>query len=347
MIDNQGFLDLPHRLYPWPVVSRESEEALLKGAHPLSDQFTLTPFVVHRGGQAAGRCAITTYPDSDVAYLGFFEAEDDTIAHELLSWAETTARGLSRERMIGPVDGSFWLRYRMKVDHFDVPYAFEPYNQPGYHSWWTAFGYSTVHRYSSSFYPQITDKDLDAGADQLVAVMTQQGYRVESLRLADWDQLLPQIYSLVMELYSTFPVFNTITFEAFAQLFGPLRTICDPHLITVAWQEDTLVGFSIVLPDYGPLTQAKISPVMLARLMWRKHNYSSIVALYMGSAVRGIGPVMATRLLQQCQQKKLSCVGALIAEHTSTAQYAPHLITHRNHYELLGKDLSTNPSSHE
>jgi len=63
-------------------------------------------------GTPAGRVLLTRYAGEPVLYLGFFESADDAA-------------------VVGPVDASFWIRYRLKVSGFEhAPYFSEPLNPP-------------------------------------------------------------------------------------------------------------------------------------------------------------------------------------------------------------------------
>ncbi|MDR2895468.1 MAG: hypothetical protein LBV30_02290, partial [Propionibacteriaceae bacterium] len=131
--DAAAFLELPRKLYSCAVTSRATEQALLRAEHPLSTHFEFHPRVIRSGGEPLGRCAVTLPPEGP-AYVGLFESVDDAaVAGDLLSWAVDQARAAGRPALIGPVDASFWLRYRLKLDHFDRrPYLNEPYNR-GYY----------------------------------------------------------------------------------------------------------------------------------------------------------------------------------------------------------------------
>ena len=133
-----AFLDLPGRLYGKKELMQNvgEEKKLLLGIHPLSKYFKTYHFLVRdvETETIVSRATITTYPnEAEVAYFGFFESEDIQDAVKCLfdglsGWAAEHAY----KRLVGPVNASFWLGYRLKTDHFDTPYAGEPYNKPYY-----------------------------------------------------------------------------------------------------------------------------------------------------------------------------------------------------------------------
>ena len=55
-----------------------------------------------------------------------YPADDSAAAKLLFDTAAHVAEENSAEEMIGPVDCSFWLRYRLKTNRFGSPYTGEP-----------------------------------------------------------------------------------------------------------------------------------------------------------------------------------------------------------------------------
>ena len=126
------FLALPKKLYGSRELMQDKAEelALLRGEHTLSRYFSVYPVIVYdENGRTAARCAVTVYPDRECAYFGFFECIDDSrAAAVLIRCAERIAVREGKTSLEGPVDCSFWIRYRLKTDHFSEPYTGEPYN---------------------------------------------------------------------------------------------------------------------------------------------------------------------------------------------------------------------------
>jgi len=326
---------------PLRATSRATQVALLRGVHPLSGDVRLVPFVVERGGRVVGRCALCLPAVADEgtkrgpARLGFFECVDEQpVADELFDWARRTALAAGYAELVGPVDASFWLRYRMKLDHFDAPYTGEPYNPSYYPRLWERAGWQVGQRYSSTVYRVPPPGFVVGRYDERLAAALAGGRRVAALDLTLWDEDLPKVHALIMRRYAGMPLFHPLSLETFAALFGGLRRIADPQLITLAWNGDELAGFSIVLPDYGDLLDRRLTPVTTARILARKRRYQTVVAAYMASDEPGLGSSMAARLLTQARDRGLRVIGSLIAEGTPTEAFAPELVESRRHYAL-------------
>lgn len=147
----KGFLALPKTLYPRERRTQDTkaEKAILNGTHPLSGEFTVRAYLaVDDGASPQGRCVLTYYPDDPAAYVGFFECvEDLDVCRALLSAAEAQARADGKEKLVGPLNASFWIGYRFKVENFDEHFTGEPDNLPYYADFWEACGFTVSERY--------------------------------------------------------------------------------------------------------------------------------------------------------------------------------------------------------
>ena len=150
------FLELPGRLYTKKEIMQQPEEErrILEGTHVLSHYFTVFPLLVlDERGTAVSRAVLTVYPEDPEGYLGFFESEDCKEAVKLLfEKAESVAAAHGCRKITGPVDASFWIRYRFKNSCFDRSYTGEPYNREYYVRLWQEAGYEIVERYYSNHY---------------------------------------------------------------------------------------------------------------------------------------------------------------------------------------------------
>ena len=77
---------------------------------------------------------ITIYPEDNIGYLGFYECiNDDEVAKNLFDKAYEFCKEKGLTSIVGPVDCSFWIKYRLKINKFDLPpYTGEPYNKDYY-----------------------------------------------------------------------------------------------------------------------------------------------------------------------------------------------------------------------
>ena len=344
-IGNTGaFLSLPGRLYPAGKNPRDitMESKLLSGRHVLSKYFDICVFTASRNSLAVSRCAITFYPDSKTAYLGFFDSEDDEEAvKELFVSAEKYVLSRGTYHIAGPVDASFWLGYRMKANMFDKsPYFGEPCGLPWYQKLWEQNGYVVTDLYSSNIYGTALEYTNEKFSERLASFL-KMGYKIESPKRGEWDKTIGEIYSLIMRLYSDFPIFKHISEEDFKSHYAGLKHIVDFSMVKMAHFNGKAVGFFISIPDYGYMLNQRLGFLTIARMLLKKSRPSRYVMLYLGADPehKGLGKAITQTIIDTLLIKQVTSIGALIHQGKVNERYAEDKIEGTYRYILLEKHL--------
>lgn len=338
------FLGLPKHIYGLRELmqNRTDEAALLGGTHILSKYFKVTPILVYRGKKAVSRAVVTIYPDDNTAYIGFFESENDSAAAKLLfDTAAQVAKENSAAEMTGPVDCSFWLRYRLKINHFGSPYTGEPYNKDYYLKLWEENGFKEYQKYFSNHYVAVeSDEGCDKYGERLAKAVNA-GYEIKSPDPESFDKTLREVYSLLIELYSSFPAYKRISESEFCAMFGYLKSILDYSMIKMAYYNKKAVGFFISIPDYRNSVYGKLYPWKLLKILSEKKKPRSYVMLYMGvdREHRGLGKALAESVRIELKKRRVPSVGALIRSGNINKDYMAQLIDFEYEYVLLKKVL--------
>lgn len=341
------FLSFPDQLYTADKSTQNKAEelALLKGTHFLSSYFSLRKFLVYdSSGKVSARCVTTIYPDNPALYLGFFEAIPDPQCSRLLfdhiaDWAKKAGF----KKIVGPVDCSFWIRYRLKVDQFDrKPYLSEPYNLSYYLELFEENQFETVERYVSNFYPVIPKQGLPDSYERIYKRLLKQGYTIVSPKKAEWGKAIDEVYQLIMELYADFPVFKPITQHDFRDYFANYKMILDFSMVKMVYYKNQPVAFFIGVPDYGNLLYKKMTPVNLIKLLLKKRHSRQYILPYLGvlKAHRGAGLGIAHEIMLELATRKASSVGAFIQKGKVTERYWQGHVKATANYVLLERRLS-------
>ena len=122
--EREQFLNLPAMLYKRAQLmqDRKMEEAVLAGKHILvQGKLRFLPFLcmsVSEGKESvAGRVALTLYEDEDYGFVGFYESiEEEAVALLLLGACEREAKKAGKKGLKGPIDLSFFGRYRFALE---------------------------------------------------------------------------------------------------------------------------------------------------------------------------------------------------------------------------------------
>jgi hypothetical protein len=340
------WLRLVRRVYPdWRFRGGQprAEAALLSGRHAISNGLDLHPLLaVDRHGLAVGRCAVSFREGAPAAQLGFLECLDLAAAPALFAAAEDLAAEKGRTTIRGPFDPDYWVGYRLKIDHFDVPpFLGEPYNRSEYPKAWEAAGYQVVERYQSSVMarPQVPGGGPWDQAE-LRARTEAAGVEVRPVG-GRFAAVLRPIYGLVMDRFAVMPDFHRLEFDRFAALMRPLGLVVDRRASQLAWSGDRLIGFSAVVPDFGRRLASGL-PRAVATVATRLPRPSALIAAYLAvdSAYRGLGPALMLPALRRAAARRVAAVGALIHEGAPTASYLKDQITRVHHYALYQKALT-------
>lgn len=345
------FLELPGRLYTSRELTQnpEEERQILTGTHVLSHYFTVLPLLVlNDREEPVSRAVLTVYPEDPTACLGFFESQDTEEAAALLFMeAERLAKKHKCTGIQGPIDASFWIRYRFKTNHFGRPYTGEPSNKDYYPRLWTAFGYKITDRYYSNRYRPVDPSHRNQKFASRLAEKRAEGYVIQSPSSADFDRTLREVYGLLIELYRHFPSYRRITEEEFVSLYCYLRRLIRYPMVKMAYRHGQPVGFFISIPDYQNTVYGKLRLMDYLRILLTRLHPRSYVMLYMGidSSHRGLGKAMAEAIREELLKAGVPSTGALIRQGNVNKDYFRELVESELEYVLLRKDLSVSGPS--
>ena len=340
------FLKLPRRLYHKNtyVQNINLEKQLLTGSHILSKYFSVILIVVldeHK--TAVSRCTLTLYTADPAAYIGLFESVNDQEATAVLfKTAEKLAKQNGKAKLVGPLNASFWIGYRLKTNKFDSVYTSEPYNKGYYSELWKSAGFEITDRYYSNALRVPKETDQSMKCRQRLQMVQDSGYEIHSPTKQTFSENLKEIYQLLIQVYSKFPMFKKIEEHEFCQLFQNLKFVLDFDFVKLIYKEKKLTGFFISVPDYKNLTHQKITIRSLLKILRIKNsNPQKYVLLYMGIDPKhpGLGSAMAELIKQELVKKHAYSIGALFHEGKISGEYYKELAVDRYEYVLFGKDI--------
>ncbi len=339
------FIHLAHKLYDKKNLTQNDKELmdLLKGTHVLSTDFKMYKFCIYNDEDIVGRFAFTVYPKESVAYIGFFECVDnEEVAKFLFDNAVQFAQEKGFHKIVGPLDASFWLKYRLKINYFeDAPYTGEPYNMPYYYKLFADNGFTVKEHYVSSVYKKLDGSYKNKKFADIYEDFTKRGYRIENPDLNKWDEIVVHIHRLINELYSTFPTYKPISLHHFSKLFADYKKIIDTKMSKIVYYKGLIVGFYISVPNYGNSVYLNRSVSNILRILSVKFFPKTYVMLYIGAKRehRGVGSAMIGSVIEELKTNGCVSIGALQRDGNKSQRYATELIEKKYEYVLLEKDL--------
>ena len=181
--------------------------------------------------------------------FGYFDAEDEAVAHVLLAEAERWLRSEEMERVLGPISMSIWEEPGLLVrgqDH--SPMIMMGHHPAQYRSWIESYGFEPAKT--------LLTYDLDVSRDfpPLIQRIVKSGERNDRISVRqvvkkDWDAEVDIILSILNDAWSSNWGFVPFTPEEIAHAGKKLRPIIFEPLNMIAELDGEPVAFMLTFPD--------------------------------------------------------------------------------------------------
>lgn len=212
--------------------------------------------VAFDGAAAVGRVVARVSPvlkddaGAPIGMLGFFESRDEAgTARRLFDDATSWLRGRGAGRIVGPMDGDTWHRYRVNVGPFArPPFPLEPWNPAWYGALWESNGFSRVEMYSSKWIDDVAVllPALESGKQR----SEERGVRVRQLRRDRLREELALIHEISSRIFADAFLYSPIPRDEFLALYAGIERLLDPELVLFAEDsEGGPVGFVFAYDD--------------------------------------------------------------------------------------------------
>lgn len=230
--------------------------------------------LARRGGEPVARLAFTLALDLMGApglsgLIGWYQALDADAGVDLLRRA-TGRMDRNVARVLGPMQGSTWGRYRLALpDASDAeaepPFLSEPWNPRRYPADWEAAGFRVAATYESAIVEDLTEADPRCG--EMAERLRARGAAVRPLDPERFDRELQAIYHLSVAAFAENLYYSRIGFDEFRARYLPLRPLLDPELVRLAEDgEGRLLGFVFAFPDLLTMRDGRPTRAVLKTL---------------------------------------------------------------------------------
>jgi hypothetical protein len=221
--------------------------------------------------------------------LSFVESLDD--AEVAAATFDAAVRWLSAQgagRIVGPLDGDTWHRYRVNVGPFERPrFPLEPWNPPYYQRLWERAGFTPLESYSSKWIADVGT--LLPGLEQGLKRSRDRGIRIRGIDTTRIESELALVHRLSLEIFRDALLYTPIGRDEFLAMYAGMERLLDPELVLFA--EDaagTAVGFVFA---YADLPQRAVHYKTIGVLAeWRRAAAAAALshAVYSGALRKGL-----------------------------------------------------------
>jgi hypothetical protein len=253
------------------------------------------------------------------AAVGGFSCESAAAGAGLLSHVGRMLGQEGFERVIGPMDGDTWHRYRV-VTQSDgsPPFPMEPVSGPHDLAAFAAAGFAPISSYVSS--RAKLDDAIGAGAPVELT-----GVRVEPWDGRDPERLIGRLFDLSSAGFDRNAFFKPIEKAEFLKLYEPIIPLIDPGLVLFALDGPDLVGFLFGYPDRSEGNRPK-----------------TVVLKTYASARRGAGHLLADAFHRIARSRGFTDVihALMHVDNASRQRSEMHHSTVFRRYALMGRRLA-------
>ncbi len=243
-----------------PQIRAEQLELVDPDKNPFFGHARVQLFIAKRAGKPVGRIsahidelALAMPADQGfgpgTGFFGYFDADDEVVAHALLGTAEAWLAGQGMTRVLGPISLSVWEEPGLLVHGQDHrPMLMMGHHPAHYAGWIEAAGFTrakTLYTY---------DLDISKPFSPLLQRIIQSGHKnarinIRRVRKADWDAEVATILAILNDAWSDNWGFVPFTPAEVAYAGKKLRPIIKEELNMIAEVDGRPVAFMLTWPD--------------------------------------------------------------------------------------------------
>ena len=288
--DLRAFIEFPYQKYRrdphWVPPLRMSEwERFDPKKNPFYEHARIILFLAEQNNQVVGRIAgidddvhNNTHHDN-LAFFGFFEANDQLVANALFETVENWAKQLGRSALRGPANPSMNDGAGFQINAFDTdPYIMMPANPPEYPAFAEAAGYSKIKDLYAWHLRQ--DQGLGERVQKLVQrVKRTHNPTLRTLNMKHYKQEVDRVLNFYNDVWEENWGQTKYTDKEARHLANELRLIIDPEVVIFMEFGDELAGVAVGFPNANQLFKkmnGRLFPFGIFYALRSKHYINEI-----------------------------------------------------------------------
>ncbi|NNE31030.1 MAG: GTP cyclohydrolase [Winogradskyella sp.] len=297
--DLRTFVKFPFSLYKdskfWvPPIIKQELETFNKDKNPIFKDAEAQFFLAYKGDEVVGRVAAIInwleVKNQSIKKMrfGWFDFIDDLeVSKALLETVEKIGREHQLDYAEGPVGFSNLDKVGVMTEGFDsIAPMITWYNHPYYIDHYFKHGYKIEKEYSESKFPFANVKpETFKKAQELI----KRRYKLKALKFTKTEEVMPyadRMFDLFNQSYSSLASFVEITDIQKEYFKSKFVSFVNPEYIKfVVDEDDTLVGFAIVMPRFAEALQkakGKLFPIGFTHVLKAKKHSKDVIFYLIG-----------------------------------------------------------------
>jgi GNAT superfamily N-acetyltransferase len=263
--DLNTFIDYPYKKYAndplWvPPLRMDEWDKFNPKKNPFYEHARMELFLAERNGQVVGRIAAidndahnTVYKGDNLAFFGFFEAEDQGAATALFNEVERYAKSVGRSHVRGPVNPTMDDGAGFHLNGYDtMPYLMMIQNPPEYPKFVEAAGYGKIKDlYAFRLHSSIGISDKIKKLAERVRKRI--NFTIRPLNMRDYDNEVQRVLDFYNEEWEANWGHIKYSEKQAKLLAKQLKLIVDPELISFMELDGKVIGVGMAFPDANQL----------------------------------------------------------------------------------------------
>lgn len=290
--------------------------------------------VVTAGGAPVARASVwwRRTPSEGVGLVGHYGAVDAASGAAVLdaACARLAAEGCSR--VIGPMDGSTWERYRLALPGSDAaPFLLEPMQPLEWPEHFTRAGFAEVGRYRSDRAPlEVLEARDPAG---VAARLAEQGVTITSFADHSPTDVIDAIHAVSLAAFADAAWFTPVDAATLRAQYAPAVPLSDPAFVQLAWHGGAPAGFVFAVPDLLEARRTGHPPTALV--------VKTVAVRPRVRALAGLGGLLLARVAANARTRGMrDGIHALMRDDNTAARaFGGGMATTIRHYALHGRAL--------
>jgi GNAT superfamily N-acetyltransferase len=258
--------------------------------------------VAFTGDRPVARLATYARPElvgapGETGLVGHYAATDSDAAVALLRDATRRLLAAGATRVLGPMNGSTWARYRFAIaeppgETSEPPFLGEPVNPAEYPEHFVRAGFREAARYESRVTRDVAAANPRAAA--AAAMARERGITIGPIDLARFEDELRDLHQFSLRAFAANLYYSPIGAEEFAAMYRPMRALLDPAMVLLARDADaSLIAYAFAYADPLSVEGGRPHRLILKTLAvdpaWRSIGLGALLTERLHAAARGAG----------------------------------------------------------